>query len=335
MTDRLTNYVRIVPTHSTATARDTAQLVYESWYRLFGLPRSIVSDRDKLFTSHFWKELHRLLDIRLKMSTTAHPETDGSSERSNKTAIEALRSYVNRRQTDWMDHLIHVETAMNNSLNATTKMTPTQLLFGTSIRLFPSFRATAIDTPVPAVAEFIERINESVAIAKDNHLAAKTVQTHNANKHRRPEPKYKVGDMVMLDSRNIRHRLKKNGRSAKFYPRFLGPFKIIKARPDSSNYELKLSPAVDFESIYPVFHAKLLRRYVPNDPRRYPAREPARPPPIVPEDNQYEVEQILDHDKRLGYLVRWAGYDQSGDSWVKEHDIHKDLVREYRASLKK
>lgn len=30
MTDRLTNYVRIVPTHSTATARDIAQLVYES-----------------------------------------------------------------------------------------------------------------------------------------------------------------------------------------------------------------------------------------------------------------------------------------------------------------
>jgi len=334
MTDRLTNYVRIVPTRSTATARDIAQIVYESWYRLFGLPHSIVSDRDKLFTSHFWKELHRLLDIRIKMSTTAHPETDGSSERSNNTAIEALRSYVDRRQPDWMDHLIHVETAMNNSINATTKMTPTQLLFGTSIRLFPSFRSK-VDTHVPAVAEFIERINESVAIAKDNHLAAKTVQAHHANKHRRPEPKYKVGDKVMLDSRNIHHRIKKNGRSAKFYPRFLGPFKIIQAKPETSNYKLKLYPAVDFESIHPTFHAKLLRRYTPNDPKRYPAREPARPPPLIPEDNQYEVEKILDHDRRRGYLVRWAGYDQSEDSWVSERDIHEDLVREYRAMLRK
>src|SRR5439155_11205692 len=127
--------------------RDIAQLVYESWYRLFGLPQSIVSDRDKLFTSHFWKELHRLLDIRIKMSTAAHPETDGSSERSNKTAIEALQNYVNRRQSDWMDHLIHVETAMNNSVNAITKMTPTQLLFGTSIRLFPSFGPGTIVFP--------------------------------------------------------------------------------------------------------------------------------------------------------------------------------------------
>jgi hypothetical protein len=55
---------------------------------------------------------------------------------------------------------------------------------------------------------------------------------------------------------------------------------------------------------------------------------------VVPEDNQYEVEKILDHDRRRGYLVRWAGYDQSEDSWVKEQDIHKDLVKEYKASLR-
>src|SRR5439155_1285934 len=129
--------------------------------------------------------------------------------------------------------------------------------FGISIRLFLSFRSSAVDTPVPAVAEFIERINESIAIVKDNHLAAKTVQAHNVNKHRRREPKYKVGDKVMLDSRNIRHRIKKNSRSAKFYLRYIGFFKIIKAKLDSSNYKLELYPAVDFESIHPVFHAKL------------------------------------------------------------------------------
>ena len=138
----------------------------------------------------------------------------------------------------------------------------------------------------------------------------------------------------MLDSRNIRRRLKRNGRSAKFYPRYLGPFKIIAARPESSNYKLELRPAVDFESIHPVFHAKLLRRHIPNDSKRYPAREPAKPPPVVPEDNQYEVENILDHDRRRRYLVRWAGYDQSEDSWVKEQDIHKELVKEYKASLR-
>ena len=61
-------------------------------------------------------------------------------------------------------------------------------------------------------------------------MTAKTLQAHNANKYRRLEPDYiKVGDKVMLDSSNIHHRIKKNGRSAKFYPRYLGPFEIIEA----------------------------------------------------------------------------------------------------------
>src|SRR5271154_1688630 len=54
-TDRLTDYVKFEPTHSTATALDIAKLVYSSWYRQFGLPKAITSDRKKLFTSNFWK----------------------------------------------------------------------------------------------------------------------------------------------------------------------------------------------------------------------------------------------------------------------------------------
>jgi transposase InsO family protein len=109
ITDRLTNYVLIEPTYTTTTAPDIARLVYRTWCRRFGLPRRILSDRDKLFMSGFWKALHKLLGIKLQASTAYHPETDGSSERSNRTAIQALRNYVNRRQTDWADHLIHVD----------------------------------------------------------------------------------------------------------------------------------------------------------------------------------------------------------------------------------
>src|ERR1700687_2450344 len=183
ITDRLTNYVKIEPTLQTATAEDIAGVVYKSWCRQFGLPRRIVSDRDKLFNSQFWRELLRLLGIKVMMSTAFHPETDGSSERSNKTVIEALRAYINRQQDDWMKHLTHVELAMNNSVNATHQQSPTEMLYGTSLRLFPAIEN--IDTTVPRVAEFIERINESQVIAKDNHLTAKTIQTRNSNRKRR------------------------------------------------------------------------------------------------------------------------------------------------------
>ena len=114
VTDRLTGYVKVEPTLQTATAKDIAELFHRTWFRQFGLPHSIVSDRDKLFLSHFWKELHRLLGIKLKMSTAHHPETDGSTERANKTIIESIRQYINYRHTDWAVHLTHVESVFNN-----------------------------------------------------------------------------------------------------------------------------------------------------------------------------------------------------------------------------
>jgi hypothetical protein len=94
---------------------------------------------------------------------------------------------------------------------------------------------------------------------------------------------------------STRHSVTRDGRVAKLYPRHIGPFKVIKAFPKTSIYKLELLPAVDFESIHNVFHTNLLRPYIPNDPELFPAREPPRPPPVIPEEDQYEVERIVDY----------------------------------------
>jgi len=335
ITDRLINYVKIEPLKTTATAPEVANLFYRTWYRQFGLPSAIASDRDKLFMSHFWKQLMKKLDIHLRMSTAYHPETDGSSEKSNKTAIESLRQYANIRQNDWVDHLVHVEATMNNSVNATTLKTPTELLYGAPIRLFPA----PIDSSseVPAVTEFLDRIQESLTIAKDQHVIAKTRQTTQANRHRRPEPKYAVGDLVYLNTKNLRRRIKKRKHSAKLYPRFIGPFPIIKMTPETSTYKLDLPEEYKF---HPVFHARLLKPAVSSDPTQFPNREPPRPGPAFPEDDErdeeYEIERILKHrdDNGREYLVHWLGWPHSDDSWVKEEDLHApDLLAAYLAEL--
>ncbi|GAA5881029.1 hypothetical protein JCM8547_003592, partial [Rhodosporidiobolus lusitaniae] len=61
------------------------------WVRLFGQPERLVSDRDRLFTSRFWKALQRCMGTKLQMSTAFHPETDGRSERTNKTTVQYQR----------------------------------------------------------------------------------------------------------------------------------------------------------------------------------------------------------------------------------------------------
>ena len=95
MTDRLMDYVLIEPMVTTAMAPEITLLFYQTWYHRFGLSHGITSDRDKLFVSRFWQKLFKKLNVHLHMSTAFHPETDGSSERSNKTAIEALWHYGN------------------------------------------------------------------------------------------------------------------------------------------------------------------------------------------------------------------------------------------------
>ena len=73
---------------------------------------------------------------------------------------------------------------------------------------------------VPAVSEFIQGIQDNIAMARDRHVEVKTRQTTQANKERRLDPQYKVGDKVYLETKDLRLRIKQNGRSAKFYPRY-------------------------------------------------------------------------------------------------------------------
>jgi hypothetical protein len=57
----LTGIIHLVPACINYTARQMAELMFEHIYKLHGLPQSIVSDHDSLFTSIFWKRLHELI----------------------------------------------------------------------------------------------------------------------------------------------------------------------------------------------------------------------------------------------------------------------------------
>ena len=81
--DHLTAMVCLVPSRSNYTARNVAELIFAEIYKLHGLPKAIVSDRDSYFTSIFWSHLHALIGTQLRMSSSYHPESDGATERAN------------------------------------------------------------------------------------------------------------------------------------------------------------------------------------------------------------------------------------------------------------
>lgn len=78
--DLLTSMVHLVPSRQNYCASDTAELMFDSVYKIHGLLEQIISDHDSLFTSKFWKRLHWLLNVELRMSSAFHPQMDGATK---------------------------------------------------------------------------------------------------------------------------------------------------------------------------------------------------------------------------------------------------------------
>jgi hypothetical protein len=122
--DMLSKMVHCVPTHTSATAEKLAVLFFREVVRLHGLPEALVSDRDSRFTGNFWTSLFAALGTKLRMSTPFHPQTDGQTERANRTIEQMLRAYVGTELNDWCRFLPAIEFAINDAKQASTGFSP-------------------------------------------------------------------------------------------------------------------------------------------------------------------------------------------------------------------
>jgi hypothetical protein len=316
--DRFTKRPIFAASRVTDTARDVAILFIKEVVSKHGVPLSIISDRDPKFTSEFWQEFTKLIGIDLKMSTAMHPQTDGQTERMNRTLEEMLRHYVDYNQRNWDELLPMVEFAYADSVQTSTGMTPFYADLGrhpNRIQLLQGQQWVHMD--VKQLKESLTAIQQRV---HDSLIEAQYRQKHYADQKRR-DVEFEIGDKVLLDRSRINLDAFRQVKSQKLLAKYMGPYKILE-RIGKVAYRLELPPG---SNAHPVFHVSALRSYT--DPG--PDRAFARPEPVqVGSEDEYHVEEILDERvrrKRKEYLVRWRGYPLEESTWEPVENLEGNI----------
>ena len=100
--DKLFKYAHFCALPHPFTPALVAQYFMDQIFKLHGMPTSIVSDRDRIFTSNFWQELFRLQGTQLKLSTSYHPQMDGQTEAVKKCLETYLRCFTSEKKHLWV-----------------------------------------------------------------------------------------------------------------------------------------------------------------------------------------------------------------------------------------
>eukprot|EP00922_Rhytidocystis_sp_ex-Travisia-forbesii_P044621 GHVS01066542.1.p1 GENE.GHVS01066542.1~~GHVS01066542.1.p1 ORF type:complete len:416 (-),score=25.17 GHVS01066542.1:409-1656(-) len=92
--DMFTKMAHFIPCQQTHKAGQVANMYYSEVFRLHGVPKVIISDRDRLFRAALWREMHELMGTKLAYTSPYYPQSDGNTERVNRTLVAMLKVYT-------------------------------------------------------------------------------------------------------------------------------------------------------------------------------------------------------------------------------------------------
>ena len=238
------------------------------------------------------------------MSTAFHPQMDGVAEWANCSLRQILWSVIQPDQSDWVDKIPIVEFAINSNISSSTGCTPFELNYGYLPTLIGGITPT--ENAKPGVRKFINQAINNLEEAHDAIIESRVRQTLHANKRRRADTPYNVGEQVYLSTDNLN--LPKN-RSRKLMPKYIGPYKITQSYPNESRYILDLPPELKARRIHPSFHISRLRTFNANDDKSFPRCEVRAYYDFgEAEENEWLVDEIIAHQwkgTKVSFLVQW------------------------------
>lgn len=224
-------------------------------FKLHGMPTSIVSDRDPIFLSNFWKEFFKLQGSKLNMSSGYHPQSDGQTEVLNRCLETYLRCFVGLQPKKWVQWLTWAKWSYNSSYHTASMSTPFELVYG-----FPPLHIVAYEigsAKLDIVEKGLMERDKMLAFLKSNLEVAQNRMKVQADKHK-TEREFSMGDFVYLKLVPYQLQALNILILHKLHPKYFGPFEVLE-RIGKMAYKLKL-PANT--KIHPVFHVSVLKKYL-------------------------------------------------------------------------
>ncbi|CAL8989416.1 unnamed protein product [Prunus brigantina] len=329
--DRFTKYATFIPAPADCNAEETARLFLKHVVKYWGIPKSIISDRDTRFTGKLWTELFKLLGSQLNFSTSFHPQTDGQTERVNALLELYLRHYVSANQRNWAKLMDVAQFSYNLQRSESTGSSPFELATGQQ-PMTPNTVVSGYTGSSPAAYKTAKEWQVTNELARAQLEKATRKMKKWADKHRR-DVVFQPGDMVFVKLNPSQHKSTRRLHKA-LLRRYEGPFPIIRSVGRVA-YRVELPPRL---KIHPVFHVSNLKPYHA-DPEEPSRGESQRAPPLMVTSFDREVECIMAKRevRRKGvpryfeYFVKWKGLPQSEGNWEKEESLwqYKDYIEAF------
>lgn len=274
------------------------------------------------------------------MSTSFHPQSDGQTERANRTVQQIMRCLLDAsalEEDKWDEWLPAVEFAYNNSRHASTGMTPFYLNAGQHPRVPSSSTTSKSDLEkVPGAMEWLRRLEKQLDVAKESLAAAKDRQKEDADR-RRSDCEFAVGQKVKV-SRTLFSKLEKDSLlSRKLSPKYYGPFEVVKVVNRNA-------VVLDFPPSFKGHKTVNVEKLQPwNESEKFPRQVEADEHVELQIDGEqaFAVEAFLRRARRRSpagrwrweILVSWKGYGPEDNSWEPESRLKQDLKSGFKELL--
>ena len=234
--DRFTRMVHAEPCNDHATAKETAKIMIRRLFVSHGCPRVILSDRGAQFDSELWHHFWNMLGTRVHLATTHHPQSNGLTERMNRTLIGLIRKFTQGRKHEWDEVLPLLEFAYNQTPNSTTGIPPFEAQQGylpsipTSLLIAAQKEGVKTDGSTE-IRQFVDKIRRTYR--EVHELIRQTEAKHQEQTRQREDSKrqataYHVGDEVLVYWEPFHH-YSVIPRKQRF--RYQGPFTVVEVKP--------------------------------------------------------------------------------------------------------